>query len=122
MKTEIGTRRGPSATTDAATGVVGNARLTGTLGAVIFVLLAIEGVTILRVHQLISAHVFVGMLIVPPVALKIATTTYRFARYYAGDPEYTRKGPPLLLLRLAGPLVVVTSVAVLVTGIASLAD
>lgn len=121
MKTEIGTRRGPSATTDVATGVVGNARLTGMLGAVIFVLLAIEGVTILRVHQLISAHVFVGMLTVPPVALKIATTTYRFARYYAGDPEYTRKGPPLLLLRLAGPLVVVTSVAVLATGIAALA-
>ncbi|HZR12742.1 MAG TPA: hypothetical protein VFC33_05770 [Acidimicrobiia bacterium] len=121
MKTEVGSERGPSAGADGAAGVVGNARLTGTLGAVLFVLLAIEGVTILRVHRLVSAHVFVGMLVVPPVALKIGTTTYRFARYYLGDPGYGRRGAPPLLLRLAGPLVVVTSTAVLATGIAALA-
>lgn len=121
MRTEIGSEREPSTATAAAAGVAGNARLTGTVGAVIFVLLAIEGVTILRVQRLISAHVFVGMLVVPPVVLKIGTTTYRFARYYTGDPAYTRKGAPPLVLRLAGPLVVVTSVAVLATGIAALA-
>lgn len=98
-------------------GVAGNARLTGTLGAVLFVLLAIEGVTVLRVHDLISAHVFVGMLIVPPVVVKTGATLYRFVRYYLGDPGYVRKGAPPVLLRMAGPIVVVTSIALLATGI-----
>lgn len=101
-------------------GVEGNARLTGTLGAVLFVLLAVEGVTILRIHQLISAHVFVGMLVLPPVLAKTGSTAYRFVRYYLGDPEYCRKGPPMLVLRLAGPFVVATSLAVFATGLALL--
>ena len=101
-------------------GVEGNARLTGATGTLIFVILAIEGVTILRVQRLLSAHVFVGMLLVPLVVLKIATTGYRFARYYRGAPEYTKKGPPPVILRLAGPIVVVATVAVFVTGIAAL--
>jgi len=40
--------------------VEGNARLTGVTGAALFVLLAAEGITILRIHDLITAHVFVG--------------------------------------------------------------
>lgn len=102
-------------------GVAGNARLTGSAGAVIFVLLAAEGVTILRVQRLISVHVFVGVLLVPIVLLKVATTTYRAARYYRGDRDYTRKGPPPLILRVLGPLLVVLSLAVLGTGLALLA-
>jgi hypothetical protein len=101
-------------------GVAGNERLTGAAGAVIFVVLAIEGVTILRVQQLLSAHVFIGMLLVPVVVLKIGTTVYRFARYYRGTPEYSEKGPPPVILRLAGPIVVVSTVAVFATGIAAL--
>ena len=57
------------------------------------------------------------MVLVPVVLLKIGSTTWRFARYYLGDPEYRRKGPPPLLLRLLGPFVVVLTVAVLGTGI-----
>ena len=55
--------------------------------AVLLVLLAAEGVTILRVHQLLSPHVFIGVVLIPPVLLKVASTTRRFARYYAGAPE-----------------------------------
>jgi hypothetical protein len=102
-------------------GVEGNARLTGTTGAVLFVILAIEGVTILQVRQLISVHVFVGMLLVPFVLVKTATTGYRFARYYAGDPPYRRKGPPAPILRITGPLLVLSSLALLGTGIALVA-
>jgi hypothetical protein len=102
-------------------GADGNARLTGAAGALIFVLLAIEGVTILRVQQLLSAHVFIGMLLVPLVALKIGTTTYRFARYYRGAPAYSAKGPPPIILRLAGPVVVASTVAVFATGITAVA-
>jgi hypothetical protein len=99
----------------------GNARLTGAIGAVIFVALAAEGFTLLGVHRLISAHVFIGMFLVPAVAVKTASTMYRFARYYTGDPDYVRKGPPPTVLRLFGPIVVLTTVALLATGIAAIA-
>jgi len=99
--------------------VAGNARLTATFGTAIFVLLFVEGVTILRVERLISAHVFVGVLLIPFVAVKIASTGYRFVRYYTGRAEYVAKGPPPIILRLLGPVVTVTTVAVFATGIAA---
>jgi hypothetical protein len=100
--------------------VEGNARLTASAAAVLFVLLAAEGVTILSIHRLLSPHVAIGMVLVPVVAVKMGSTFWRFVRYYRGDPEYRRKGPPPLLLRLLGPFVVVLTVAVLATGIALL--
>ena len=102
-------------------GVEGNARLTGGAGAALFVILAVEGVTILQIKQLISVHVFVGMLLVPLVLLKTATTSYRAGHYYRGDPSYRRKGPPLPILRFTGPLLVLSSLALLGTGIALIA-
>jgi hypothetical protein len=100
--------------------VEGNARLTGLTAAVLFLLFAAEGVTVLRVHELLTPHVVIGMVMVPVVIVKIGSTMWRFARYYVGDPEYRRKGPPPVLLRLLGPFVVVLTVAVLATGIALL--
>ncbi len=75
-------------------GVEGNARLTGTVAAVLLVLLAAEGVTVLRVGALLNLHVFIGMLLVPPIAVEIGSTGYRFIRYYSGSPAYRRKGRP----------------------------
>jgi hypothetical protein len=63
-------------------------------------------------------HVFVGSVLIPPVLLKTGSTLYRFARYYTGDPEFRRKGPPQLVLRLLGPVVVVLTAGVLGTGVA----
>jgi hypothetical protein len=102
---------------DTRTGVEGNARITATFGAVIFVLLFVEGVTILRVEQLISVHVFVGVLLAPFVVVKLAATGYRLVRYYVGRPAYVEKGPPPLVLRLLGPFVSASTVAVVATGI-----
>jgi len=100
-------------------GVEANARVTGSMGAVLLVLLAAEGATLLlKVDRTISAHLFIGMMLVPPVLVKTGTTVYRFARYYASDPRFVRKGPPPILLRLAGPVVVLTTVAVIASGIA----
>lgn len=99
----------------------GNERLTAASGAVLFLLLAAEGVTILFIRPLLSAHVFIGMLLIPPVALKLASTGWRFVRYYRGTHEYVAKGPPLLALRLLAPLVVVSTLAVFGTGIALIA-
>jgi hypothetical protein len=101
-------------------GVEANARLTGSTAAVIFVLLAVEGVTLLALRPLLSVHVFVGMLLIPPVLLKIGSTTWRFVKYYSGDPAYLKKGPPAPLLRLLGPVVVVLTGLVLASGVALL--
>ena len=101
--------------------VAANARLTGTTGAILFVLFALEGLTILgHVGGLLSWHVFLGMMLVPPVLLKTATTGYRIVRYYTGDPAYVRKGPPPVVLRLLGPLVIMTTFLVIATGVALL--
>ncbi len=101
-------------------GVAANSRITGSAAALLLVLLAVEGATIPFIGQLIGPHMFVGMLLIPPVALKLASTAYRFARYYAGSPAYVQKGPPALLLRLLGPVVVLTSVMLFATGVALL--
>ena len=98
-------------------GAEGNARLTGLTGMVLLVLFAAEGFTILAVRQMLTLHFFVGMLLAGPVLLKLGSTIYRFTRYYAGDAEYRRKGPPALPLRVLGPLVVLTSLAVIGTGV-----
>jgi hypothetical protein len=102
-------------------GVEGNARLTGGAGAALFLILAVEAVTLLQIKQLISVHVFVGMLLVPLVLLKTTTTGYRFTHYYRGDPAYTRKGPPHPILRITGPFLVLTSLVLLGSGIALIA-
>lgn len=98
-----------------------NERLTASSGAVLFLLLVAEGVTILFIRPLLSAHMFIGMLLIPPVVLKLASTGWRFARYYRGDREYVAKGPPLLPLRLLAPLVVASTVVLFGTGVALLA-
>jgi hypothetical protein len=98
-------------------GVAGNARLTAANAAVLLILLAAEGVTVLRVRQLLSPHVFIGMVLIPPVLVKVASTTWRFARYYSGAPAYRRKGPPPVLLRLLGPVVVILTLVLLASGV-----
>ncbi len=102
-------------------GVEGNARLTGVTGVALFLIIAVEGVTVLQIKQLISVHVFIGMLLVPLVLLKTGTTGYRPSRYYFGEPGYTDKGAPHSILRITGPLLVLSSLALLGTGIALVA-
>jgi len=97
--------------------VAGNARLTAANAALLLALLAAEGVTVLRVHQLLSPHVFIGVVLIPPVLLKVASTTWRFARYYSGAPAYRRKGTPPVLLRLLGPVVAVLTLVLLFSGV-----
>ncbi len=99
-------------------GAAGNERLTAMTGLVLLLLLAAEGITIVSVHQLITLHFFIGMLILGPVALKIGSTGYRFVRYYTRAEPYVRRGPPAPLLRLLGPVVIGTSLGVLGSGVA----
>jgi hypothetical protein len=60
------------------------------------------------------------MLLIPPVLLKMSTTGYRFVRYYTADPAYRRKGPPAAPLRLIAPMVILSTVVVLGSGVALL--
>ena len=79
-------------------------------------LLAIEGVTIVRVGSLLTLHVFVGALLVPPVLVKMSSTIWRFAKYYLGTPEYRHKGPPPVVLRVLGPFAIILTIIVFATG------
>jgi hypothetical protein len=101
-------------------GTSGNERLTAATGVLLLVLLAIVGVTILRLGQLLWVHLFVGMMLIGPMLLKLASTGYRFARYYTGDPAYRRKGPPAAPMRLLAPFVVISTVVVMGSGVALL--
>jgi hypothetical protein len=112
--------RRPSRRAKIRDGVEGNSRLTGGTAVILLVLLAAEGATIPFIGQLLGPHVFIGMLLLPPVLLKLGSTGYRFLRYYGNSPAYVRKGPPPLALRMLGPLVVLTSLALFATGVALL--
>ena len=101
-------------------GTAGNERLTALTGSVLLIPLAVIGVTLLRLRPLLSVHFFVGMLLIGPVALKLASTGYRFVRYYTRNPVYRRKGPPPLPLRAIAPIVVASTVIVLASGVALL--
>jgi hypothetical protein len=98
-------------------GTAGNERLTAATGAVLLVLLALIGVTILRLRPLLSVHLFVGMLLIPPVLLKMSSTGYRFVRYYTSVAPYRAKGPPPGALRVIAPMVILSTVAVLASGV-----
>lgn len=103
-------------------GAIGNGRLTALTGVVLLVLLAAEGATIPRLNQLLSVHVFVGMLLLGPVALKLASCGYRLVRYYSGEPGYVRDGPPAPLMRvLVAPVLVLSTLTLFGSGITLLA-
>lgn len=101
-------------------GITGNERLTGAMAAILLVMLAAEGVTIAFLGQLLPAHIVIGIALIPPVMLKLASTGYRFARYYTGNPTYRAKGAPHILLRASAPLTILLTLAVLGTGVALL--
>jgi hypothetical protein len=102
-------------------GSEGNARLTAATGVVLVVLLAAEGLTlVLGVGSLLLPHIFIGLLLIPPILLKVGSTSWRMVAYYRRVAEYVRKGPPNILLRiLVAPVLVAATVVLFVTGIAA---
>jgi hypothetical protein len=75
-------------------GVVGNERLTALASAVLLVLLLIELLSSVSLHAGITMHIVVGVLFCGPLLVKLASTGYRFLRYYTRSHAYVRKGPP----------------------------
>ena len=106
-----------STRTDLVARTDGNEILTSAAATVLVILLVVEGVTLLRLGPLLGTHMFVGLMLIPPVALKLGSTGYRFVRYYTGSAAYRDKGPPLLPLRMLAPVLVAATACVLATGV-----
>jgi hypothetical protein len=102
---------------DDRSAVVGNERMTALAGAVLLVLILVELVTAASLRTLLSAHVFVGVLLAGPLAVKLGSTFYRFLRYYTRSPAFVRRGPPRLALRVLAPLLIATTLVVIGSGI-----
>jgi hypothetical protein len=104
-----------------AAGSAGNEQLTAFVGAALILLLAVEGATLLQITSLLTVHAFVGMLLIPVVVLKLASTGWRMLRYYRRADEYVRRGPPHVALRvLISPVVILSTVVLFATGVALL--
>ena len=98
--------------------VEGNARMTVNVAVVLLVLFAIQLATVvIGVKTHVTLHVVVGLLLVPPLLVKIAAVSWRFIRYYRHDAAYLRKGPPTPLLRVLGPLLLLMTLVLFVSGI-----
>jgi hypothetical protein len=99
-------------------GSAGNQQLTAMVAAVLLLLLAIETATLLQLRSLLTVHAFVGMLLIPVVALKLASSGWRMLRYYRNDEEYVRRGPPHVMLRVViAPVLVLSTLVLFATGV-----
>jgi hypothetical protein len=103
-------------------GPAGNELLTKVTAAVLVLLLVAIGVTVIHMHGLRNVHMLLGLLLIPPVLLKMASTGYRFARYYTRSRLYRLKGPPDLPMRALAVVFVPSTVAVFVTGVVLMFD
>jgi hypothetical protein len=102
---------------EAAPGVILNEGISALTGGLLLILSAAIGVTVLRIADLLPEHYLVGFLMLGPLLLKLASTGYRFVRYYTDNPAYRTAGPPMALLRWTAPFLVAATVAVFATGI-----
>ena len=98
-------------------GPAGNERLTATVGLVLIGLLGAEAATAIDLHTFLSWHLFLGLLLLAPVALKLASTGWRFARYYLHSEPYRLLGPPQIVLRLLAPLLVAATLVLFGSGV-----
>jgi hypothetical protein len=100
----------------------GNEQLTVIVGTLLLVLLVVEGATLLDLRSLLTVHAFVGMLLIPIVVLKLASTGWRMLRYYLRGDEYVLRGPPHVFLRtLVAPVTIASTIVLFATGVALLA-
>jgi hypothetical protein len=101
-------------------GTEGNERLTSTVGLALFVGLAVEAATTLSLSTYLNVHIFLGLMLLPAVSLKLASTGWRALRYYTGSKPYRLLGPPLLAMRLLAPLLVAATLVLFGSGVAFL--
>lgn len=98
-------------------GVIGNKSLTALVSLVLLMLIIVELVTSAFLHIWLPAHTVVGVLLAGPLLLKMGATGWRFLRYYTRVPAYVRWRPPPLVLRVLGPVLLVTTLVMVGSGI-----
>jgi hypothetical protein len=98
--------------------VAGNARLTGATGAVLLLLFCVEVATaVMGVKGMLTLHVMIGLLLVPPLLVKISSVSWRFLQYYRHNEAYQRRGATPTVLRILGPLLLLATIVLFVSGI-----
>ena len=106
--------------TTRGSGPVGNSQLTALTGLALVVPLAAVFLTGLLFGSTRSIHFFVGFVLVPLVAVKLASTAWRVMRYYIVDRRdhaYRMAGTPRWLPRALGPATAASAVVALVSGV-----
>ncbi len=101
-------------------GARANERMTAVASAALLPLLVVVLAATPRLDALLTVHVFAGVMLTGPLAVKLGSVGYRFVRYYTGSPAYVRKGPPRLGLRLLAIPLLLTTVVIMASGIALL--
>jgi hypothetical protein len=82
----------------------------------LILLIAELATVVLGAASVLSLHAAIGLILVPPVVVKLASTTWRMVNYYLGTAAYTHRGPPPALARVLGPILSLTIVLVLASG------
>jgi len=101
-----------------APAVEANARLTVNTASVLLALFAVQIATvIIKPRKALTLHVMVGLILVPPLVVKISSVAWRFIKYYRRDEMYRRMGAPRPALRLLGPILVLATVTLVASGI-----
>ena len=115
-----------------AAGVTGNKRLTSLLGIALFCLLLLQVASALFFALLTynvaffngptydivrPVHFFVGFALMPLLGLKLASTGWRFSRYYLRARAYRRAGAPTWVARLTAPLLIISGISVFASGV-----
>lgn len=98
-------------------GVIGNERLTALVSLVLLVLIIVELATSAFLRLWLPTHTVVGVLLAGPLLLKMGSTGWRVLRYYTRAPAYVRRGPPPLVLRVLGPVLLITTLVMIGSGI-----
>jgi hypothetical protein len=98
-------------------GTESNARLTVDAALVLLVLFAVQIATVLigvRAH--LALHVVIGLILVPPLAIKVSAVSWRFLQYYRHNEAYVRKGAPPPALRVIGPVLIIATLVLVASG------
>jgi hypothetical protein len=98
-------------------GVAGNERLTALASLVLLVLIIVELATSAFLRLWLPTHTVIGVLLAGPLLVKMGGVGWRFLRYYTRAPAYVRRGPPPLVLRVLGPVLLVTTLVMVGSGI-----
>lgn len=98
-------------------GVIGNEQLTALVSLLLLGLIIVELVTSALVGVWLPAHTVIGVCLAGPLLVKMGSIGWRFLRYYTRAPAYVRRGPPPLVLRVLGPVLLVTTLVMVGSGV-----